>query len=853
MQFDRLRTEPCIVQEPPPPDPRCDNADFALANPDICGNTAVLILKPAVAILCLYESVQFRVFNYYRGIETELTDATFTSSNPTVLAVGVNSGLGTAVAGGTVTVTVTHSGLTATATIQTIGSTDCCDEITVATGIVIDTSSSSAQAFGGAYNTRLDFAKYIAEQYTSEIAEAGGAPKDAIKVWTLDTNLESLIDDFSFHTGLLAVAIGNANQSANKTDLLLAFTTATDELMEVPLIAEGDIALSPDRRVLIVISDGEHSINQDRQAIFDAATAFKQAGGIVIGIGLRASGLGYELMQRVCTPGYFLNALPSNVEDIVESLNYLKSLFCGATCIPVGDEYVHTPEANYSSFNEFEVTAGIVNLLGPGYLDLLPDNGLYVEMNGGTPATIRTIDSFPLTGGNTYLISFKAAGNQRESISGQTLKVYLREAGANDTDANIFEGVAAPAWNQGFQTFNFAFVAPYDVTVKLYFKQLYAADTAPVIGNLLDEIKIQDVSTLNIIFADDFDEENPVYVNPDCGPSAARQAIADPDEPTVELLRDTGTALATDEVYQYAISFVTHEGETAASVQTINFPIVTTDNGVVIVRIPSVPTADADRVTRIRLWRNLGDDASMGAPTGDLYLLTELDIVQTAYLDEERRADFLARYDNSVLAPTVNTTAVAEGALGFGYADCCDYYGYTYGGYGDGNGGTGTPTGPTVIPTAGTTPTPTPSPTGPTAPPTTPPPTPPPPDTTAPPTTPPPTPPPPTEPPPTPTPTLPPGCDCCTCGFVDPEQEMDNCNGSTLLVGECQALCRELFNNGTVVVPAWATDCMVCLGEDLDGCWQDPDCGDFTYCIFLYTWDSGVGCDQQITIELSCT
>ena len=81
MKFDRQTTASCIVQPPPPPDPRCADASFALAHPDIC--SFALIIKPSVGLLCLNESVQFRVYEFANGVETELTTGvTFTSSNP---------------------------------------------------------------------------------------------------------------------------------------------------------------------------------------------------------------------------------------------------------------------------------------------------------------------------------------------------------------------------------------------------------------------------------------------------------------------------------------------------------------------------------------------------------------------------------------------------------------------------------------------------------------------------------------------------------------------------------------------------------------------------------------------------
>jgi len=77
---------------------------------------------------------------------------------------------------------------------------------------------------------------------------------------------------------------------------------------------------------------------------------------------------------------------------------------------------------NYFGFSSWSVT-GAVDIIGNSYFDLLPGNGLYVDMDGsklGTAGTMTTKSYFSLDPG-TYTLSFKLAGNQRDGNAEQVL------------------------------------------------------------------------------------------------------------------------------------------------------------------------------------------------------------------------------------------------------------------------------------------------------------------------------------------------------------------------------------------------------------------------------------------------
>lgn len=534
MNFDSSTRQPCIVQPEAPPDPRCDDNRFAMANPALCATISTLIIRPPVASLCESDSVQFRVFDYVNSTEVDVTDSVlFGTSNVNVFAVGVNGGAGTAMSPGTVTVTAMRDSKIARATV-TVLPEPCCDSLTIASAVVLDNSNSMSTDFnggtGGQFPSRLHYAKAVADAYAGVILAVEGVPKDSVKVWSLAETIEDLTTDYLSDTAELTAAIEAVPQTLEQTNLLLAVTTAADEL----LLSEAD------RKILVIISDGQHTTTTEQiQQIIDEATAFKTAGGIIITIGVRATGTGYDLLERICTIGFFLNGLATNPDDVLAWLRYWKDILCVGECLPAGDIFVNQPQLNFSSLDNWFVEDGQVHLLGPGLLDLQPGNGLYLDMAGGSPATIRTIDQFTLVADCTYRITFRLAGNQRVAITGQSLKVYVRDVDAADEDPNLFEAVVGPGHGQPFQTFGFAFRAPVEMNARLWFEQLYQG-TPPTKGNLLDSVKFECSTTLEVLLEDDFDSENEIYIPPRCGPSAAVAGLDNPGAPEIEFADNDG-------------------------------------------------------------------------------------------------------------------------------------------------------------------------------------------------------------------------------------------------------------------------------------------------------------------------
>jgi hypothetical protein len=529
MIFDSLNTADCVVPQaiinggPSSniPDARCADSAFAAANPKICGSS-YLIIKPSSALIMRLASMSFTVYEYANGVESQVIDGLiFTSSMPDIFLIGASSGSGTGLAKGTSTITVTRNGMSASASITVLDSTIGCSETSVKSLILIDTSRSSSLAFGGAYNTRLDFAKAAAEFWTNSIILVGGQPKDFSKVQSFSEIAADVTADYIGDSAMLATDINGVQQLLSKTDIVDALNAAIIDISTE----------TADEKIIVLISDGEQTTGVDTQPALNAAAAFRAAGGIIVAIGLRASGSGFDLMERLASGGFFLNATVATAQDVLNGISFIRTATCTGICADKGDKFENRGQLDYSSFLNWEVIAGSVDLIGNGFCDFLPGNGLYVDMVGSSPypqtndgsttpfgATIRTIDRFNIAAGADYTISFNAAGNNRQSPAAgiQSVKVFLRDPNAPDSDPNIFEHIVAPSWNSGFQKYSFTFKSPISANAKIYFQQILAVGRC---GNLLDDIRLSDSSKATLL-GDNFDSENPVYVPPNCGVGA---------------------------------------------------------------------------------------------------------------------------------------------------------------------------------------------------------------------------------------------------------------------------------------------------------------------------------------------
>lgn len=63
------------------------------------------------------------------------------------------------------------------------------------------------------------------------------------------------------------------------------------------------------------------------------------------------------------------------------------------------------------------VSAGTVDVIGPGFYDLIPGNGRYIDLDGSSSAAGVLSTALALTAGTQYVASFDLGGNHRNGNS----------------------------------------------------------------------------------------------------------------------------------------------------------------------------------------------------------------------------------------------------------------------------------------------------------------------------------------------------------------------------------------------------------------------------------------------------
>lgn len=425
MNFGMITSLPCI-NAPAPADNRCEDAAFALAHPDMCPQTGRLLLKPGLGLSCVLAGVQFRAYLLEGGTEKEITSGViYSSSNPDVATIGSASGKASGLSAGTTTITATYGDLEAYSEFVVLAGDDCCAQNTVAMLVLVDTSRSMGQQFGYGYTTRMAFAKAAATRFISEV----NASKDTVGLITFNGTDATVLSGLTSDVPAVTAMVPGIIQTQEGTSFYDAMLLAVDSLN----------AATVDRRVLIIISDGEDGTATYTTANDPVALAsnFKQVGGIVISVGARAAGKGYGLLSALATSGFFLNAHGGNGTTTLNYLSGLKGYICAGNCTPEGDEIVPSGALNYCDFtnwvvmgNELTDLAGHVDLVGNGLMDLLPNNGLYVDLAGSTTPYAGRLESkelISLTSGHDYRMTVRLAGNQRVDRKEEvTVAVYSR-------------------------------------------------------------------------------------------------------------------------------------------------------------------------------------------------------------------------------------------------------------------------------------------------------------------------------------------------------------------------------------------------------------------------------------------
>ncbi len=144
-------------------------------------------------------------------------------------------------------------------------------------------------------------------------------------------------------------------------------------------------------------------------------------------------------------------------------------------------EHGGSGQLNYNQFDKWQVTEGTVDVIGNGYWDLQPGNGLYLDMDGstGNAGTITLKDPPTLQPGR-YEISFDVAGNNRGAQND-----VLSVAAAN----GLVDAEFQVAWNEDFKTATIV----VEVSEPTVFDLTFSHSGGDNVGILLDNIRLREV------------------------------------------------------------------------------------------------------------------------------------------------------------------------------------------------------------------------------------------------------------------------------------------------------------------------------------------------------------------------
>jgi hypothetical protein len=128
---------------------------------------------------------------------------------------------------------------------------------------------------------------------------------------------------------------------------------------------------------------------------------------------------------------------------------------------------------NYTGFANWNVTSGSVDLIGNGFFDFFPGNGLYVDLDGSTGAAGQMTSIMNFAPGS-YDLTFDLGGNARGDVN-KTTDITL---GSFSTSLNLSS--ASP-----YQLYSYSFTTTGG---NLVFTDLPGGNQN--IGNILDNVTV---------------------------------------------------------------------------------------------------------------------------------------------------------------------------------------------------------------------------------------------------------------------------------------------------------------------------------------------------------------------------
>jgi hypothetical protein len=129
---------------------------------------------------------------------------------------------------------------------------------------------------------------------------------------------------------------------------------------------------------------------------------------------------------------------------------------------------------NYGSFTKWDVVNGTVDLIGKGFFDPYPGNGLYVDLDGTStnPALLESKTEFVLASG-AYQLQFDLGGSQRDNTNQVTVEF-----------GEIYRETFTISSDSPLTTFTRTIYTPSAISGKLSFQN----DGGDNIGAILDNV-----------------------------------------------------------------------------------------------------------------------------------------------------------------------------------------------------------------------------------------------------------------------------------------------------------------------------------------------------------------------------